>query len=152
MSYLVHSARILLGTFMIMAASYKAWEFPDFTTVVGSIARLDMLPRIVVAAIAGGIMAAEATLAVMLFRVQTARTAGWLSCGMLVVFTGATVVYHDAISSHCGCVWEMGGIIPRTGYALVIRNLLLIGLAYLATRVAPQKAPMELVRGDGAGN
>lgn len=121
--------RYSLAGVMGVAASYKVLHVGDFGQVVRSVWPLGMLPGWTCAAVAGAITGLEVLVVVMLFRRKSAFQGGVLATSLLLVFTIVTLLNYTRISGGCGCMWQMAGIIPVSGVALVVRNAVLILLA-----------------------
>ena len=133
-----NGVRVALGVMFAMAVAYKLTHFSQFGTVLRSIGPLGELHGSIRWGLGGAIVGIEAFVAALLLAGRHTRLAGRIALLSMVVFTGVTMVFYDSISGGCGCTWHLGGIIPQSGIGLIVRNVVLSGIALVVACGAPR--------------
>jgi hypothetical protein len=127
----IWAARLALAAVFALAAITKLRALDEF---VGVVQNYRVLPEILVRPVAYGLPPLEAAVALGLLFAPTRMPAAIGAAALLVVFSLAMAVnlVRGRIEIDCGCF--ASALKQRIGWSLVVRNLVLIGLALLVMR------------------
>jgi Methylamine utilisation protein MauE len=133
------TARLLLALVLATAALGKLRALDEF---IGVVHNYRVLPELLVRPVAYGLPPLELLLAIGLLLEPTRTLAAPATATLLAVFALAMAINigRGRTEIDCGCF--ANALRQRIGWALVVRNLVLIGLALLALPVGPPARPL----------
>ena len=127
--------RVLLGLVFLLAVTYKATHFPEFSALVSKMSAVSWLPLWGRGAVSGAVGALEWYLGILLLLDIATRIAAAYAALSIFFFTVVVSTDFGHVSSKCGCFWNLGGIVPQTVWWIIVRNLVLISAyTYLSVR------------------
>jgi len=129
--YSTLTARFTLAAVFGLAASYKLLHWGAFMRTLAATNVTAWLPVSLRGLVGGGLVGVEVCLVLLFSTGRHGRLAAAGAFVFLVAGTCALLFNLNDMQRSCGCMWNLGGIVPDTQRVVLARNSVLMAAALL---------------------